>query len=338
MLDTVPVATAAGLRASRLQVVLELLTQDEVRTLPGELRLNSGNDPTVTVTRRLTAAQGNAYVVDFRGQSLTVSLRGDYVPGQQVRLAAQDATGTAPATIPTALAKAAEQFVSASAPQVTLGAEARMISALLSRTEAVAPGAPLSLANAPAEGAPTPAALKQAVDESGVFYESHLAEWVQGTRDIGSLQREPQARIPATAASFPANATTSSQTPTVLLPMIREQMQALDTGHITWRGDIWPRQTVEMTISEETAEQGSNTGSSATLPGWTTTLKLEMPRLGGVEAVLQMQGDALRLNLRAAAGSAPVLKGNISQLSDSLVELGLKLVSVQFAQHGTEPS
>ncbi len=338
MLDTVPLAAAAELRSSRLQVVIELLTQDQVRSLPGELRLNAGNDPTVTVTRRLTAAQGNAYVLDFRGQSLTVTLRGDYVPGQQVRLAAQNATGAAPTTTPTILAKIAEQFVSASAPQVTLGAEARMISALLSRTESVAPGAPLSFVNAPAEGAPTPAALKQAVDESGVFYESHLAEWVQGTRDIGSLQREPQARIPANDPSIPADATTSKETPAVLLPVIKEQMQALDTGHITWRGDIWPRQTVEMTISEETTGQGANTDPSETPAGWTTTLKLDMPKLGGVEAVLQMHGDALRLNLRAATGSAPVLKDNINELSSSLAKLGLKLVSMQVAQHGTEPA
>jgi len=46
------------------------------------------------------------------------------------------------------------------------------------------------------------AALAQAVSESGLFYESHLAQWLAGQRPLAALMREPQARL--TAALAPA--------------------------------------------------------------------------------------------------------------------------------------
>ncbi|CAB3760080.1 flagellar hook-length control protein FliK [Burkholderia puraquae] len=44
------------------------------------------------------------------------------------------------------------------------------------------------------------AALAQAVSESGLFYESHLAQWLAGQRPLAALMREPQARLAATLA------------------------------------------------------------------------------------------------------------------------------------------
>jgi hypothetical protein len=41
------------------------------------------------------------------------------------------------------------------------------------------------------------AALRAALDSSGLFYESHLAEWVEGRRPLDSLTREPQAGLRA---------------------------------------------------------------------------------------------------------------------------------------------
>ncbi|CAB3764059.1 flagellar hook-length control protein FliK [Burkholderia paludis] len=44
------------------------------------------------------------------------------------------------------------------------------------------------------------AALAQAVSESGLFYESHLAQWLAGQRPLAALMREPQARLAAAQA------------------------------------------------------------------------------------------------------------------------------------------
>ncbi|CAN0624111.1 Flagellar hook-length control protein-like protein [Burkholderia multivorans] len=45
------------------------------------------------------------------------------------------------------------------------------------------------------------AALAQAVNDSGLFYESHLAQWLAGQRPTAALEREPQARLPMPSAT-----------------------------------------------------------------------------------------------------------------------------------------
>ncbi|KWI30601.1 ribonuclease E [Burkholderia ubonensis] len=50
------------------------------------------------------------------------------------------------------------------------------------------------------------AALAQAVSESGLFYESHLAQWLAGQRPLAALAREPQARLLAPADAHPTAA------------------------------------------------------------------------------------------------------------------------------------
>ncbi|MCA8275134.1 flagellar hook-length control protein FliK [Burkholderia sp. AU30280] len=80
-------------------------------------------------------------------------------------------------------------------------------------TDAAAPAAPdPAVSSTPASAAASPAAaareatatlpvaalraaLAQAVSESGLFYESHLAQWLAGQRPLAALMREPQARL-----------------------------------------------------------------------------------------------------------------------------------------------
>jgi hypothetical protein len=47
------------------------------------------------------------------------------------------------------------------------------------------------------------AALRRTVDESGLFYESHLAQWLSGQRPAGSLASEPQNRLADPASQLP---------------------------------------------------------------------------------------------------------------------------------------
>jgi len=46
-------------------------------------------------------------------------------------------------------------------------------------------------------------ALAKTVDESGLFYESHLVQWLAGQRSAASLGNEPQARADARSLSLP---------------------------------------------------------------------------------------------------------------------------------------
>ncbi|WP_175856423.1 flagellar hook-length control protein FliK [Burkholderia anthina] len=64
------------------------------------------------------------------------------------------------------------------------------------------------------------AALAQAVSESGLFYESHLAQWLAGQRPLAALLREPQARLaaPGQAAADGAQLDTSDVLDELLAP------------------------------------------------------------------------------------------------------------------------
>ena len=85
---------------------------------------------------------------------------------------------------------------------VSLSQTAKFLGALLQRgttengrapavanSQAVLPGAPAGIQD-------FAAALRTAVSQSGLFYESHQAQWVIGERSLTSLLQEPQARLP----------------------------------------------------------------------------------------------------------------------------------------------
>ena len=88
-------------------------------------------------------------------------------------------------------------------------APARSASPLLSTSPTGNPGATQDLASA----------LARFVDQSGLFYESHLTQWVMGQRPLSTLLQEPQAalRNPAQAPAQP-QAQPAAPAPAALLP------------------------------------------------------------------------------------------------------------------------
>ncbi|KGC09070.1 MULTISPECIES: flagellar hook-length control protein FliK [Burkholderia] len=80
-------------------------------------------------------------------------------------------------------------------------------------------------AAAPPPVAALRAALAQAVSESGLFYESHLAQWLAGQRPLAALLREPQARL-ATALA-PADPQAVPHEPTDVLDELLAQRPPL---------------------------------------------------------------------------------------------------------------
>lgn len=80
----------------------------------------------------------------------------------------------------------------------TLSFAARTILDLFGRVEEGAPRANATLMPAPptaARAAALPTALAALVGNSGLFYESHLAEWVNGARTLTAVRQEPQASL-----------------------------------------------------------------------------------------------------------------------------------------------
>lgn len=97
----------------------------------------------------------------------------------------------------------------------TLSPAARLIDQLLQSsqqngTSTAAIGRAPVLPTPAASPAQLAAALQDTLDTSGLFYESHLAEWAEGSRTLSALRQEPQAQLATSQARQPENAPTDA--------------------------------------------------------------------------------------------------------------------------------
>jgi hypothetical protein len=89
-------------------------------------------------------------------------------------------------------------------------------------------------------------------------------------------------------------------------PIIRQQLNALETGLVEWRGMIWPGQALEWQVSERHGESGNPEESAAqggAMPRtWRTELRLRLPNIGQIVARIEL--DAQGAKLRVVSDSA----------------------------------
>ena len=230
---------------------------------------------------------------------------------------------------------------SAPAQAARLSDTARFITALLAESEklpvsALMPAVTTSSApllhGPPANSAALAAALRDALAESGMFYESHQAQWVNGERPLATLLNEPQARLPLLSA--PASATMPARVADIngvagspelpvhrdALPIVRQQLDTLESRHVAWQGLIWPDQPVEWQISEPPPRATPHPDE----PPWQTRLKLTFPGLREIDAALLIGKRGVTITLRAAlAGTAELLATNRASLQQALQAAGV---------------
>ncbi|AUN95527.1 flagellar hook-length control protein FliK [Pseudazoarcus pumilus] len=228
----------------------------------------------------------------------------------------------------------------ASRPQ--LSPTGRLISFLLTgqptpQPTALAAGRPLLSAPPAHGGADLAPLLRQALSQSGLFYEAHQAKWLAGRTGTDALRAEPQGQQPAlarnetasaprvapsTATSFigrggealaeraadAAQAAAQSRGPVVaerLMPVVHQQLDAMATQQYLLHGQAWPGQRFEWELEDPWREGGEEHASDGQ-DGWDSTLRLTMPRLGSLEARLHLTaaGVAIRLVSDDAATAA----------------------------------
>lgn len=200
----------------------------------------------------------------------------------------------------------------------------------------------------PQTGAELAPKLAQAVKESGLFYEAHQSQWVAGKLPAEALLKEPQGQQstlqaflrPETAAEAKtaptATATTTTpfvaeRIPDALQPLVQQQLDAAATQRMLWHGEVWPQQNMDWEIQRDAPERSQD---GQELEAWSTRLALTTPRLGRVEASLQLVGGSLRVALNAAdETSAENLRQGATALSKSLDAAGVPLVSF-LVRHG----
>lgn len=228
-----------------------------------------------------------------------------------------------------------------------------------------APAAPLNNAQPLVQAMPKTAAelvpvLKQALTESGMFYEAHQARWVAGELSTESLKQEPQGKFsvaqtnttvnpensPKTNNSpnvdTPANAavaTTSRTEPSTgtgiprdLMPIVQQQLDGLANQNFAWQGQVWPGQQMRWEIGENMDD--SRSSNSDDIQRWQTRLKLSLPQLGDIDVTLNLKaGGEVRIAVTAGSESSEArLRNEAQQLRKQFEAAGLNLTEVS-VQH-----
>ena len=153
--------------------------------------------------------------------------------------------------------------------------------------------APL-LAGASADAGRIAAALQDGMGKSGLFYESHVAEWAQGARPLSDLAMEPQAQGRMPSPLDPATA-----------QFINMQLTAHEQARVAWQGQLWPDQEMRWEV-ERDADGGNGAGSQDEdgAGTWQSRLTLRFGALGEVAARVVLSGDQLHIRLDAASAEA----------------------------------
>jgi len=201
--------------------------------------------------------------------------------------------------------------------------------------------------------------LQQGLRESGLFYESHLARWFGGDFPLEDLLREPQGRLShlkqpalmpqpsAPQAEELARATLKTGSLEVMEAMIKragtshaqegvtdpriqsvvhEQLTALQSGQVLYRGDLFPGQRMEWSVNEREARRNKEGGQERS---WDTTLQISLPKLGAISARLKLDGTRVSCDIRVADDrSVGVLATGRTGLVEQLEAAGLTAVEI----------
>lgn len=320
---------------------------------PSPAQLSLGQTVTATVLARIGP---NLVLADIDGQRLHLALPATVSTGAPVllrllRLEPQPAFELLSHASPAPNALAA------------LSQGAQIIQTVLADARGTQSGPPVPLSSsapllaaAPSQGPPAESerlavALRNAIAGSGVFYESHLVAWAQGRRMLAELQREPQAGWRAPAADAAANQASpaSGDTPRTpapssgdaarsaaaalpeeALPVLRQQIDALENNRLTWQGPVWPNQNASLTIAEEEPRPGEE----AAPPPWRTSLALTLPRLGDIRAELVARGPTLSISIACGdSDTARVLDSELQRLDAGLRAAGLDPLTLMVTSH-----
>ncbi len=343
---------------SDLAASLRLLTESSVNPVSAIRGLAAGL-PELDIGQRFIARiesqlPDGSYRAQVAGRSLTLALPQAAHAGEQLELLVVART---PRLI---VAEQAGALQLSSAP-TTFSRAGQFLGALLADAAAPVqagniPGTQPLAASPTTQAALLAPALRQAIAESGLFYEAHQAHWLAGRYPAAALAREPQARFsrPPPAAGNPAaidpqntartevllpgreppaaetsaRAAAASTLPVELQALVHEQLNTASTGQVVWRGEIWPGLPLEWEISEEEARpSGSGDEDEATAPVWRTTLRLTLPQLGEVHVALALDPAKVSAGITAPGPSLAPLRAGLADLVAAFQNAGLPPLS-----------
>ncbi|MCC6916490.1 flagellar hook-length control protein FliK [Nitrosomonas sp.] len=176
--------------------------------------------------------------------------------------------------------------------------------------------------------------LQQALSASGLFYESHLAQWLNGGRSLQQLRQEPQSRLPVFTPTAAAATDPASPVAPQAAALVQQQLHTLETGVIQWRGEIWPGQVAEWDITEHLDDREQAGEPSGKSGRWQTRIHLQLPNLGKITATLMIEPQGMRIRLDTESDEiTQQLKKEQLTLANAMQTTGLTIQAMEIQQH-----
>lgn len=237
------------------------------------------------------------------------------------------AVGRAAALLQASVAGASLQAPGPDANSATLSQAGKTIGGVLAAARNADTPLTAALGRAPvvtaagADPASIAAGLRQALGKSGLFYESHVAEWAQGARALAELNAEPQQQLAREGVrQLPTDPATAQ--------FISLQLATQEQAQVAWQGNLWPGQPMALEVQRD-APEGHDDDGEPDRP-WHSRLRLRFPELGELDARLSLSGG--RLQVQFAAGdeaTRALLRRHMGSLAGALEAAGTPLTGFE---------
>jgi hypothetical protein len=335
----------AGGRDERIAFSLRLLAP----LLDGRLRLGEAGadlareiheaDPASRATLILPAGPGPARI-EFGGRPFTIPAALRDALAAVLSNAAGAASAAAPRAPAAPVPAAAEprlptQSLVAAATAAVAGAGAAAAEVLVATgaTRAAGPARGREPSSAmpfdtplfdPRDPSATAQRVAARVAGSGLFLESHLAQWARGERDAQSVHAE--ARQLARAAA--------SEGPAAELRAVR-QLDTLQRQCLALAGPAWEGQPMRLELGRDlqVTPDGEAHGDGAADRVYVARLRLELPGLGTLDVRLRLAGATVAATVAcgADAGTCQRVAGALPELGAALTARGLTPAALRAA-------
>jgi hypothetical protein len=156
--------------------------------------------------------------------------------------------------------------------------------------------------------------LQNALTMSGLFYESHLINYLRGKRSIETLRREPQNQSGYNRAQ-----------------MVAKQLETLENQETEWAGMIWPGQYMRWIVRPDVKDSETDSSNDQAC---SSILELILPNLGKLRCHISLQNGESQIEIESELwkskdqleAAIPILKKSFNVLNMRLQSVGIKHV------------
>jgi hypothetical protein len=178
--------------------------------------------------------------------------------------------------------------------------------------------------------------LQDTISKSGLFYESHVTEWVKGERTLPDLMREPQMQRMAQGGEQAAARAAANGPDLTAAQMINQQLHTHEQGRVQWQGEAWPGQPMQWDVRREQREkdkQDGGAGDETPEQIWRSGVRFRFPLLGEVSASVTLVGGQVHIQVQAGSDdTADTLRIHAGRLEQAMEAAGAPLSSLLITQ------